>query len=129
MLKLIAKACPAIFIFICLLGLSTLSWSDAFIGQISGANCAEYGHLCPLEKFEQHLSDENSFALLTGDKQYFLLTGISRDILLRYVSRRVIIIGQLNQDKNSINVSELQVQQGESLGHYESIWQQQSQTE
>jgi len=129
MLKLSPKACPAIFTFICLLGLNSLSWSDAFIGQISGANCAEYGHLCPLEKFEQHLSDENSFALLTGNKQFFLLTGISRDILLRYVSRRVIIIGQLNPDKNSINVSELQVQQGESLGHYESIWQQTPQTD
>lgn len=124
MLKCISKRCPPIFIFITLFGLSPLTWSDAFIGQISGANCAEYGHLCPLEKFEQHLSEEHSFALLTGDKQYFLLTGISRDILLRYVSRRVIIIGQLNKNKNTIKVSELQVQQGESLGHYESIWRQ-----
>ena len=98
--------------------------ADAFVGQISGADCAEHGHLCPLEKFEQHISGEKHFVLLTGNKQFFNLSGISRDILLRYVSKRVIVIGELDKQTNQVNVSELQVQQGEGLGHYESVWQQ-----
>ncbi len=108
---------------ITLLGLSLNCLSDSFIGQISGIDCAEYGHLCPFKKFEQHISEEKQFVLLTTEKHFFHLSGISRDTLLRYVSKRVIVIGELNKEKNEVNVTQLQVQQGEGLGHYESVWQ------
>lgn len=108
---------------ITLLGLSVPSLADAFIGRISGVDCAEYGHLCPLNKFEQHITEERHFVLLTGTKAFHHLSGIKRDTLLRYVSKRVIVMGELDQESNHINVTELQVQQGERLGHYESVWQ------
>ena len=107
-----------------MLTLSFHCLADSFIGQISGIDCAESGHLCPLEKFEQHLSQEHQFVLLTSQKHFLHLDGISRDILLRYVSKRVIVIGELNKDKQRVQVTELQVQQGEGLGHYESVWHQ-----
>ena len=109
--------------FFMLLSVSLNGLADAFIGQVSGADCAKHGHLCPLEKFEQHFSDEKHFVLLTSNQQFFHLSGISRDILLRYASKRVIVIGELDKEKIQVEVSELQVQQGEGLGHYESVWQ------
>ena len=108
---------------ITLLGMSAHCVADAFIGQISGIDCAEYGHLCPLTKFEQHITEERHFVLLSGEKLFYHLSGISRDTLIRYVSQRVIVIGELDKERQYINVTELQVQQGERLGHYESVWQ------
>ncbi len=107
-----------------LLPLISLSvWADAIQGQIVGLDCAKHGHLCPLQQFESHISQEKDFILLTPNKGVYMLLGISRDTLVRHVNKKVIISGTLEPNSHSIKVQQLQVQLGHGLSRYESIWQ------
>ena len=96
--------------------------ADSFAGRIVGLNCAENGHLCPLKKFEQHISEEPKFVLFGANKKFYLLNNISRDTLVRYVSNRIVIIGTLDEKTNTIRATELQVLRGDALARYESVW-------
>ncbi len=97
--------------------------SDSIQGQLVGLDCAKHGHLCPLLQFEQHISEEASFVLLTPDEGSYTLSNISRDTLVRHVNKKVIVSGTLNTDDHSIEVQQLQVQLGHGLSRYESVWQ------
>ncbi len=105
-----------------LFSFSLTAFSDAFQGQIVGLDCAKHGHLCPVRQFEQHISQESAFALLTADKKFYTLSNIGRDTLVRHVNKKVIISGTLQPDDHSIKVQQLQVQLGHGLSRYESVW-------
>jgi len=102
--------------------LSLPTWSEAIQGQLVGLDCAEHGHLCPVRQFEQHISQETAFVLLTADKKFYTLSNIGRDTLVRHVNKKVIISGTLQPDHHSIKVQQLQVQLGHGLSRYESVW-------
>ncbi len=97
--------------------------STPFEGRIVGFDCAKHGSLCPLHKFEQHISQEPDFVLLSPANDTYGLSGISRDTLVRHVNKKVIINGTIDADSHSIKVQQLQVQLGNGPGRYESVWQ------
>ena len=103
--------------------LSYGAWGESFEGQIVGLDCAQHGTLCPLNQFEQHISQESDFVLLTSNKQMYRLVNISRDTLVRHVNKKVIISGTPHADGHSIKVQQLQVHLGHGLSRYESVWQ------
>ncbi len=74
-------------------------------------------------KFEQHISQETEFVLLSPVDDIYRLSGISRDTLVRHANKKVIINGTIDTDSHSIKVQQLQVQLGNGLGRYESVWQ------
>ena len=105
-----------------LCSLSLTALGEAIQGQLVGLDCAEHGHLCPVRQFEQHISQETAFVLLTADKKFYTLSNIGRDTLVRHVNKKVIISGTLQPDHHSIKVQQLQVQLGHGLSRYESVW-------
>ena len=103
--------------------LSFEAFGAPFEGRIVGLDCAKHGYLCPLHKFEQHISQETEFVLLSPVDDIYRLSGISRDTLVRHANKKVIINGTIDTDSHSIKVQQLQVQLGNGLGRYESVWQ------
>ena len=98
---------------------SAMAKSSMVEGTIQGFTCLTHGKVCPVDRFDPHLTVEQNFVLVDMEKGYHFLPNLDRSILARNIHQKARVTGHVDPKYNSVEVEKFEVMK---KGSWEEIW-------
>lgn len=86
--------------------------AESITGRLVGHSCTHEGDVCATDKQDPHLSLEPDFVLELSNGEHYFMPNLSRYMKLRYVLDTVTVTGNVDKQRNAIDVDELIVADG-----------------
>lgn len=88
-------------------------------GTIQGFTCLTHGKVCPVDRFDPHLSVENNFVLVGMDKGYHFMPNLDQSILARNIHKKARITGNVNPKYKAVDVKKVEIFNN---GSWREVW-------